>query len=406
MIVTCGRCNKRYSVADEKLVARSVKIRCRNCHNIISVTSSGQAHQPTPGAAAVPWEEPVPARSPPALSGQWFLGVQGKQVGPIDGADVTARCRSGEVTASTYLWRAGMTAWQFAAQIPEVQSVLVLGSTTPAPAESAAPTPGIASNGAHGQDPFNVEDVNPARFHAVGETTHALIARSGIRSRNPLWKLVAAGVALVAFPACVLYLLSELRVIPLPTARVDDAGPEMHQSVFSKSGASALGNLLMGRGTNAARPTPRAIKTVETSKVKPAVTAELRADLAPVYGDSAHTDVGPKIRQGTEEKGHDSTEAGLNEKEVAKVVGRAQTAFQFCIEQELKKNPSFRGGKIFISATVGTSGIVKSAEISRREIDNSPLGDCLKGKARRMVFPSFSGEDSEVQIPLILGAAM
>jgi hypothetical protein len=136
------------------------------------------------------------------------------------------------------------------------------------------------------------------------------------------------------------------------------------------------------------------------------VTAELRADLAPVYGDSTHTDVGPRIRQGTEEKSQDSTEGGLTEREVAKVVGRAQTAFQFCIEQELKKNPSFRGGKIFISATVGTSGIVKSAEISRREIDNSPLGECLKGKARRMVFPSFSGEDSEVQIPLILGAAM
>jgi hypothetical protein len=298
-----------------------------------------------------------------------------------------------------------MTDWQLAAQVPEIQSLLALGSATAAPAEPAAPTPGIASSAAHGEDPFNVADVNPARFHVAGETTHSLIARSGIHRRNPLWKMVAAGMAFLAVPACVLYLLSELRVIPLPTVRVDDAGPEMHQSVFSKRGASALGNLLLGRSTNA-RPPGKPIKTVESNKAKPVVAAELRSDLAAGDAHSAHTDVGPRVRQRAEEKGQDSTAGGLNEREVAKVVGRAHRAFQFCIEQELKKNPSFRGGKIFISATVGASGIVKSAEISRREIDKSKMGDCLKGKARRLVFPAFSGDDSEVQIPLILGAAM
>jgi hypothetical protein len=217
--------------------------------------------------------------------------------------------------------------------------------------------------------------------------------------------MVAAGMAFLAVPACVLYLLSELRVIPLPTARADDSGPEMHQSVFSKGGASALGNLLLGRSTSARAP-GRAIKAPEGTKAKPVVPAELRSDPAPHDADSAHTDVGPRARQAAEEKRQDSTAGVLNEREVAKVVGRAHRAFQFCIEQELKKNPSFRGGKIFISATVGSSGIVKSAEISRRDIDKSRMGDCLKGKARRLVFPAFSGEDSEVQIPLILGAAM
>src|ERR1700687_5758658 len=196
MIVACGRCNKRYSVADEELLARSVTIRCRNCHNVISVPAPGKAHQPNPGAAAVPWEgESASAQRPEPVSGQWFLALHGKQVGPVPSAELTARCRSGEVRANTYLWRAGMPAWQLAAQIPEIQSVLALSSAAavPHPVETAAPTPGIASSGAPGQHPFDVADVNPARFHAVGETTHALIARSGIRSRNALWKMVAAG---------------------------------------------------------------------------------------------------------------------------------------------------------------------------------------------------------------------
>jgi hypothetical protein len=91
---------------------------------------------------------------------------------------------------------------------------------------------------------------------------------------------------------------------------------------------------------------------------------------------------------------------------VAKVVSQTQPGFRFCIEQEMKKNPSFRGGKIFIHALVGTSGTVKQAVISRPEIDSSSLGQCLKSKARRMVFAAFSGDDTEVQIPLILTTSL
>jgi hypothetical protein len=129
-------------------------------------------------------------------------------------------------------------------------------------------------------------------------------------------------------------------------------------------------------------------------------------ELNALYGDGTHTDIGPRVRKGEDEKSKDTTVGSLGQKEVAKVVSHAQPAFQFCIEQELKKNPKFRGGKIFITATIGGSGVVKKATVDRPEIDSSPLGECLKGKARRMVFPAFSGDETEIQIPLILGATM
>ncbi len=72
----------------------------------------------------------------------------------------------------------------------------------------------------------------------------------------------------------------------------------------------------------------------------------------------------------------------------------------------MKRNPSFRGGKIFINALVGSSGTVKQAAISRPDIDSSSLGQCLKSKARRMVFAAFAGDDTEVQIPLILTTSL
>ncbi len=65
-----------------------------------------------------------------------------------------------------------------------------------------------------------------------------------------------------------------------------------------------------------------------------------------------------------------------------------------------------RGGKVFITATVGCSGIVKSVRIGRREIDISPLGSCLKARTKQMVFPAFSGSDAEIQVPLILTASV
>ena len=97
---------------------------------------------------------------------------------------------------------------------------------------------------------------------------------------------------------------------------------------------------------------------------------------------------------------------GPPKEEINKVVEATQRAFQFCIEQELKKNPGFKGGKVRLVATVGASGVVKKASIDREDIDQSDLGECLKGKAKRMTFSAFQGDDVDLEIPLILSTAM
>lgn len=118
-------------------------------------------------------------------------------------------------------------------------------------------------------------------------------------------------------------------------------------------------------------------------------------------GASGHPPIGSRAPRRI---GENAIQNGPGEREVARVVARSQSAFQFCIEQELRKNPTFRGGKVFITATVGPSGIVKSVRIGRRDIESSPLGSCLRARTERLVFPPFSGADAEVQVPLILTA--
>lgn len=94
-----------------------------------------QALQPGAAPAATPQDSPpgvaaAPA-GPPPLPGstQWYLGVDGKQVGPLAQREIQAQVSSGTVTAETLVWRAGMAAWLPLREVPELQAAP--GSTPP-----------------------------------------------------------------------------------------------------------------------------------------------------------------------------------------------------------------------------------------------------------------------------------
>jgi hypothetical protein len=247
----------------------------------------------------------------------------------------------------------------------------------------------------------------PLASEGVGEVTRYFIAQAGMNSRNPPWKIALAVALAIALPVGVLYMLSELKVVQLQVTRVDDSGREVKESVFSIEGVSGLRDKLLGKrpparavakGAEKPRPHRPEPKPVPSAAVAPPQNDELAA----FYGEEDRVDVGPQARQPVASvKGNE--EGGPPPAEVAKVVASVQPAFQFCIEQELRKNPKFRGGRINLVATVGGSGSVKQANIDRRDVNGSKLGDCLKSKARRMVFNSFPGDDVDVEIPLILG---
>lgn len=83
------------------------------------------ALQPT----AVPVAAPAPqaaaaaaAVAPPPLPGttQWYLGVDGQQVGPLNPTEVAARVAGGTATPDTLVWRTGMAAWTRLGDVPEL----------------------------------------------------------------------------------------------------------------------------------------------------------------------------------------------------------------------------------------------------------------------------------------------
>lgn len=80
------------------------------------------AAQQTPAAGP----PPTPAAGPPPLptAAQWYIGVGGQQIGPLDAAGLQSNVANGQLTAATLVWRAGMGAWTAASAVPEIAQIL------------------------------------------------------------------------------------------------------------------------------------------------------------------------------------------------------------------------------------------------------------------------------------------
>ncbi|MDS1268799.1 SPFH domain-containing protein [Lipingzhangella sp. LS1_29] len=86
-----------------------------------------QQAQSAPEAA-----QPQNQAGPPPLpqQEQWYLGVDGQQLGPFDASGMNSKAAEGVLGANTLVWKAGMDQWTPASQVPELAQLL---SSTPPP---------------------------------------------------------------------------------------------------------------------------------------------------------------------------------------------------------------------------------------------------------------------------------
>lgn len=256
--------------------------------------------------------------------------------------------------------------------------------------------------------------------HDIGEETRFYLAEAGVNRRNPLWKIMLFIGALIGVPILLLFLISKIHVgfLEVTTSVDETTGKPVTASVFSTEGLGTLRDRLTGKKqpSTATRPKARTSKPAEDGKrsdngpliarpnidMGPTMTDEerkrMRGALDDVNKDGPKVD--PKMLEGRIQVVDGKT--GLDPKVITEVFSKNRKAFQGCVDNELRRNPAFGGGKINVSFTIGTSGVVTRAAIDKREIDQSDLGACLKEKAKRMVFPAFEGEPIDVESPLVL----
>jgi predicted Zn finger-like uncharacterized protein len=198
----CEQCKAKYQIADEKIVGKTVRMKCRKCGHLIEVraevtetsVNTERPSAPTvgqPTAAARPAVKPAPPRAtalaasltsarpaPPkqgALAGafkttvqheeessapfdmselsgndDWYVAINGVPVGPVRVAEVRRKAALGAVTEDSLVWQEGLDEWRPLRSFPDLTAIVrtaALGgrtSITPPPPEARTNPPPAA----------------------------------------------------------------------------------------------------------------------------------------------------------------------------------------------------------------------------------------------------------------------
>jgi predicted Zn finger-like uncharacterized protein len=184
----CQSCKAKYQIADEKVVGRTMKMKCRKCGHDIIIRGDAAAPArrssvppaparlgsapppappkagpprpkkatppPAPAAAAPPRPPPPPpsralgadfrsqlgataaVESGPSPLEHWHVSIHEVPVGPLTRADLAAKVTDGVVDGSSLVWREGFDDWRPFEQVPELRGLLpapagALGSLAP-----------------------------------------------------------------------------------------------------------------------------------------------------------------------------------------------------------------------------------------------------------------------------------
>lgn len=183
MKITCESCGAKYTIADDKVRGRKVKIRCKGCGTPIVV--DGQQSAPPEGEAPAPADaEPavsveVPPSAPPEV--EWSVNLSETEQLSLSTQQVVEAWGTGQIGPDAYVWRDGMGDWL---PIQECAELAPLLSAPPAPAEAPPAESGPADPDASDAAPKRStrKSVSPAR--GTTRSTGRAIQPSGAATRG------------------------------------------------------------------------------------------------------------------------------------------------------------------------------------------------------------------------------
>src|SRR5690349_3885544 len=190
MKITCNSCQSKYTVSDEKVQGKTVKIKCRKCGATILVNSSG--------ATTTNASDPAVAAADAAAAGDgptYLVNVAEGDQRSMSLQELVQACNSSTITRDTYIWADGMADWQPITQVQAVVDALNAGgggASTPEAARPAAKRDGgrgasrdLFGGDAQGDAPnFSApKAASPARIGAGSEEQSALFSLSALTSR-------------------------------------------------------------------------------------------------------------------------------------------------------------------------------------------------------------------------------
>ncbi|HTL33022.1 MAG TPA: GYF domain-containing protein [Kofleriaceae bacterium] len=122
----CDKCKTRYSIGDDRVRGKILKIRCKNCANVITVresmdgapaggeagaSGSHQAISAFASAPAMPAMQAAAAKPPPALEEEWYVSIDGVQTGPLSLSEAQKWVGAKPIEADLHCWSEGFDDW-------------------------------------------------------------------------------------------------------------------------------------------------------------------------------------------------------------------------------------------------------------------------------------------------------
>ena len=181
----CDRCKTRYSIGDERVRGKILKIRCKNCANVITVREGMAADDPADQATAdsrrakkattmAPMDMgSVPAsngalgaafanamtKPPPALEEEWYVSIDGEQAGPFSLADAQRWVATKPPEADLHCWSEGFDDWLPIDKVSHFRGLRKRAAPPPAP---VAIRSGGASGPVRSPAPATMNPIRPS----------------------------------------------------------------------------------------------------------------------------------------------------------------------------------------------------------------------------------------------------
>jgi predicted Zn finger-like uncharacterized protein len=122
MKVSCQACGAKYTIADDKVRGRKVKIRCKSCGAPIVVDAQSEA----PPAPEAPRED-IPtgaAGTGAAKADAWSVNLSDTDQRTMTTDEIVAGWQSGVVTSDAFVWKEGMGDWVAILECVEIAPLL------------------------------------------------------------------------------------------------------------------------------------------------------------------------------------------------------------------------------------------------------------------------------------------
>jgi predicted Zn finger-like uncharacterized protein len=154
----CDRCKTRYSIGDDRVRGKILKIRCKNCANVITVREGApdpdapaeeapRARRPSTGAPPTgnalrgAFAKQM-TKPPPALEEEWYVSIDGQQSGPFSLGEAQRWVGSKPLEADLHCWSEGFDDWLPVDKVSHFRNLRkprITQATTPPPIPRAAP---------------------------------------------------------------------------------------------------------------------------------------------------------------------------------------------------------------------------------------------------------------------------